>query len=276
MALALKTVPPAPMILHAEIDEIIRCRRLVTWLQPIINLKQGSIVGHEALIRGPAASQLHSPGPLFEAARRYGRLTELELVCLEVHMSCFARLRLPGRLFLNLNAATLLQADFPARFSRRFLHNLGLRPAQIVIELTEQLPVDDYDRLRAILAPYRRMGISFALDDLGTAYAGLRVWSELRPEFIKFDQHFIQGITDDSSKRHFIRSLQSIAQGLGCTTIAEGIETEADYQTVLALGVPLGQGYYFARPALGRMRNGSTLWREEPERLFPSGTAARW
>jgi GGDEF domain-containing protein/predicted transcriptional regulator len=164
-------------------------------------------------------------------------------------MRRFSRLKLPGRLFLNLNAVTMLQADFPSRFTRRFLHKLGLRPEQVVIELTEHLPVENYDALREVLAPYRRMGFSLALDDLGTAYAGLRVWSELRPEFIKFDKHFIHGINDDSFKKHFVDSLQNIAHGVGCQTIAEGIETRLEYQTVQSLGVNLGQGYYFARPA---------------------------
>lgn len=264
-ALALKTVPDQPDDLYAQLDGIIRGRQLTPWLQPIVNLRDGTIVGYEALVRGPSDSPLHLPVHLFDAAFRSGRLAELELLCLEVHMSCFAHLRLPGRLFLNLNAATLLQTDFPSRFSRRFLHRLGLRPESVVIELTEQLPVEDYDQLRDVLAPYRQMGFALALDDLGTAYAGLRVWSELRPEFIKFDKHFIQRINDDSVKRHFIYSLQTIAEGIGCRTIAEGIETRQECQTVHALDVHLGQGYYFARPS-------PTPLRELPRKLFPAGS----
>lgn len=179
-------------------------------------------------------------------------------------MTCFAQLKLPGRLFLNLNSVTLLQPDFPPRFSRRFLHKLDLHPEKVVLELTEQLPVENYDQLRESLAPYRRMGFSLALDNLGTAYSGLRVWSELRPEFIKFDKHFIQGIHEDSTKQHFISSLQSIAQRLGCRTIAEGIESGQEYQTVHSLDVHMGQGSYFARPAPAPPR-------ELPLKLFSSG-----
>jgi EAL domain-containing protein (putative c-di-GMP-specific phosphodiesterase class I) len=73
--------------------------------------------------------------------------------------------------------------------------------------------------------------------------------SSCRPDFIKFDEHFIQGINDDSFKRHFVDSLQNIARGVGCQTIAEGIETELELQTVHSLGVHLGQGHYLARPA---------------------------
>ncbi len=230
------------------LDEILQKRLLVPAFQPIIDLREGTIYGYEALIRGPSNSPLHSPATLFEVAERSGRLLDLDLLCREIHIRAFARLQLPGRLFLNVNPATLLQPGFPPGVTRRFLRQQGVGPERLVIELTEQAPIEDYDVVRQALAHYREMGFAVGIDDVGAGYSGLRLWSELRPDFVKLDRHFIQGIHEDSCKRQFVYSIQEIAGSLGCITVAEGIETADEFQVVQSLGVCFGQGYHFGRP----------------------------
>jgi EAL domain-containing protein (putative c-di-GMP-specific phosphodiesterase class I) len=236
-------------MLTERLHDIIANQRLTAWFQPILDLREGRIFGFEAVIRGPSDSPLHSPANLFAIAERCGRLVELDLLCRAVNIRAFARLRLEGRLFLNVTPATLLEPNFPPGFTRRFLKKLGLSPDRVVIELTEHHPIDDYNLMRQAIAYYRDMGFAVAIDDLGAGYAGLRLWSELRPDFVKFDRHFIQGIDEDPCKRQFIQSLQEIALSLGCRTIAEGVETTGECTLVQSLGVSLGQGYLFARPS---------------------------
>jgi diguanylate cyclase (GGDEF)-like protein len=232
-------------ILH----DILENSRLITWFQPIVDLKRGEIVGYESLVRGPSDSPLHSPASLFAVASGCGRLAELDMLCREVNISTFARLGLPGRLFLNVSPSTLLQPGFRSGFTRQFLLDHGLQPRQVVIELTEHFPVDNFELTRRSIAHYRDMGFAVAIDDLGAGFSGLRLWSELKPDFVKFDRHFIQGIDTDVCKSRFIRSLQEIADELGCLTIAEGVETEEECRMVNSLGVALGQGYFFSRPS---------------------------
>ena len=231
------------------LDDILARRRLTPLFQPIVSLAEGTIHGFEALIRGPSDSPLHSPVALYEVAERNGRLVDLDLMCREIHIRAFAQLQLPGRLFLNVNPTALLQPGFPPGVTKRFLRQQGLSPERVVIELTEQTPIDNYDLIRQALAHYREMGFSVAIDDLGAGYAGLRAWSELRPDFVKLDRHFIQGIHEDSAKRQFVYSIQEIASSMGCTTIAEGIETPEELLVVQSLGVGFGQGYHFDRPS---------------------------
>jgi len=230
-------------------DSILAKGQLVSWFQPIVDLQGDGIVGYEALVRGPADSPYHSPLNLFDAAMRRGRLTELELLCRETNVSSFIKHRLPGRLFLNVCPEAFLDPNFPIGFTRRLLEEYQLDPGQVVIELTEQQPIDDYQLLQNALQHYRAMGFAVALDDLGSAYAGLRNWEELNPNFVKFDKHFIQGIDRDPKKQKFIQSLVEIARHLGSITIAEGIETRAEYQLLQNFGVKYGQGYYFDRPS---------------------------
>ncbi|MGB4498702.1 MAG: bifunctional diguanylate cyclase/phosphodiesterase, partial [Methylococcaceae bacterium] len=122
-------------------------------------------------------------------------------------------------------------------------------PHNVVIELTEHKPTDDYEIMREAVTHYRGMGFEIALDDLGAGYSSLRLWSELLPEYVKIDQHFIQELQNDPVKLNFVRSIQGIASSLNCSVIAEGIETEAEFKLIEKLGISHAQGYYLARPS---------------------------
>lgn len=235
--------------LFSELDNVLEQGNLNAMFQPIVDIKAQQILGYEALIRGPSDSPLHSPVTLFEAGHSHGRLSELDLLCRKVSIKRFNKLALPGKLFLNTCPSVLLELDHPSGETLTTLKQLGISPDDIVIELTEQFPLDDYKVMREALFHYRAMGFKIAIDDLGAGYAGLRMWSELRPDYVKIDRHFIQNINEDIVKREFVHSIIDIARGLECAVVAEGIENEQEYQTVCSLGIKYGQGYYFARPA---------------------------
>jgi len=235
-------------VLQRELENILEHKSLSSWFQPIADLRKEQILGYEATVRGPSESPLHSPLILFDAAARHGFLREVEHLSRKVHIERWAELGLPGKLFINITPQILIESDYPSGVTMRFLRALGLSPENLIIELTEQQPVEDYDLMRRALDHYREMGFAVALDDVGAGYAGLRHWSELRPDYVKFDRHFIQGIHEDETKQQFIASMHEIALYLGCKAIAEGVEVEEEFQTVRSLGIPFAQGYYFARP----------------------------
>ncbi len=123
-------------------------------------------------------------------------------------------------------------------------------PAErIIIELSEQYPLDDYALMRDATDHFRALGFQIAIDDLGAGYAGLRAWSELRPDYVKVDRHFIERVDSDPVKREFLRSILEIAKELNCHVVAEGIETVEQLITVQSIGIPFGQGYFIGRPA---------------------------
>jgi len=255
------------------LDKLIRERFLTVLFQPIVNNSQRAIVGYEALIRGPSDTPLHSPVTLFETAARYGRLLELELLCREVSIHQFKRLNLPGKLFLNTSPESLFQPNFRSGCTLDILQQAGVRPDRVVIELTEHYPMENYEVIREAKHHYKAMGFEIAIDDLGAGYAGLRMWSELRPDYVKIDRHFMQDIHEDTVKQEFVRSIQNIARGLNCKVIGEGVETLEEYLSVARMGIEFCQGYYFARPA--QMPNtavATSAFAQQPEGLRqPSG-----
>lgn len=216
--------------------------------QPIICLSERRILGYEALTRGPSNSPLHSPIALFAVARQAGRLSELEIACRQSACRRFNEQQLPGKLFLNVSPESLLEAAHQPGRTLQLLQDLGIAPSQVVIELTEQTPIDDFQLLQTALHHYRAMGFSIALDDLGAGYSSLRLWSELRPDYVKIDRHFIDGIHQDALKREFVGSILQIAKASRAQVIAEGIELPEELAVLTEMGVDLVQGYLLGRP----------------------------
>lgn len=234
--------------LSQELFDILAHRQLTPIYQPVMSFVDQRIIGYECLVRGPDQSYLHYPYALFYTAIQCGRLLELEQLCCESAVKYFQQLRLAGKLFLNLSFASLLHPTFQAQSLFSLLTPYHFLPDQLVLEVGEKYRLEQIPLILKVLKSYRLLGCQIALNDLGVGYSDLRLWSELRPNYVKVDKYFIQDLQANYGKKEFIRSLRDIALRLNCQLIAEGIETEQDYKEVVALRVHLGQGYYFAHP----------------------------
>ena len=251
------------MNLTQELQGILAGQRLKPNFQPIMDLRDGSVHGFEGLIRGPSDTVLHSPLNLFNVARSAGMLLELDRACIFTLAQAFASIPGNQKLFLNINPESLSWWALESITQLQDLRALGLRPDRVVIELTECQPTSDYKRLLRSADLFRKLGFAIAIDDLGEGFSSLRLWSELRPEYVKIDQHFIQGVSQDPVKLQFLRSIQEIADKTGAQVVAEGLETEADLAVVLELGLAFGQGYLLGRP------NATPIQVLPPEQLRP-------
>jgi len=243
---------------------IIRQQNVKAVFQPIVHIQNRQIYGYEGLIRGPVNTVLHAPTRLFEAATWAGCVAELDLLCREVVIKRFAQLGLPGRLFMNVDPYSLVHEHFREGQTLKLIEQAGLTPSQVIIELTETHPVEDVQLMQQAMIHYRQMGFRVALDDLGAGYSGLKLWSEIRPDIVKIDRHFIQGVDQDRTKQQFVSAILKTATALGCRVITEGVETEKEYATLRKIGVEMLQGYYFCRPVeVPPLTISSKLFRKE-------------
>jgi len=238
--------PLSPELQKSELERLLRDDLLSALFQPIAAGRQ--IIAYEGLIRGPSDSYLHSPVNLFTAAARCNLLQELDFACRRTIIRSFVKAGLPGLLFLNVAPACLTVPGFRSGATLEILREAGLSPSRVVIELTEIHPADSLEQLQQALRHYREMGFRIALDDLGEGFSGLRLWSELQPDYVKIDKYFIQDIAADAQKRQFVRSMHHIALITGAKVIAEGVETREEFDTVRRIGIDLVQGYFLARP----------------------------
>jgi diguanylate cyclase (GGDEF)-like protein len=231
------------------LEDIIENRRLAAVFQPILDFRTHSYTGFEGLIRGPENTPLHSPKELFEMAEKHGMRRKLEQACRETVFRAFARLQLPGKLFINSSPDCLDDDLLLNGYTTDLLHQIGISPGRVVIELTENQRISDCPDIHKALAHYRNLGYKIAIDDLGEGFANLRMWSEIQPDYVKIDRHFIDGIAEDNLKHHFVKAMQNLAESCSAIIIAEGIENEADCLAVRDLGIAMGQGFLIARPA---------------------------
>jgi EAL domain-containing protein (putative c-di-GMP-specific phosphodiesterase class I) len=103
---------------------------------------------------------------------------------------------------------------------------------ELLSSCQKKYPLEDYEVVATAVEYYRHQGFQISIDDLGSGYSGLRVWSELVPDYVKIDQYFIREIHKSSIKREFARSIHEISKSLNCAVVAEGIETEEELSVV--------------------------------------------
>ena len=206
--------------------------------QPIIDLGTGLTVGFEVLTRFASGD---APDVVFADAAKVGLGPELEAATLAAGIR--DAVRLPSEAWLSLNVSPGFLGD-----PTRLLALLAHRTRPITLEITEHDLVDDYAPIHAamrILGPDVRL----AVDDAGAGVANFRHLVELRPAVVKIDAGLIRGVNADVSRQALVVGLVHFAAASGAIVLAEGIETEAEQETVERLGVSLGQGYRLGRPA---------------------------
>jgi len=215
--------------------------------QPIVNLRSRTVFAHEALIRGPMDSPLQFPDALFRTARDFGLDDELDQAARLRTLQEYLAQSSPKHLFINVSTEVLERLKSWKQCIRLF-EQLEIPMDQVVIEITEQTPIQDTKQFIHNIDRYRDQGFQIALDDLGTGYNGLKLWSELRPEFVKIDKHFILDVGKDAEKHRFIETIHTLANSLNSQVIAEGVEKEDDLAVLEQFGIPFVQGYLLLRP----------------------------
>ena len=209
------------------------------FFQPIVDLWDGSVVGHEALTRFDDG---RAPHLVFDLASRAGLGIDLETACLGASIA--ASVRLPANSYLSLNASPELVQ------SGRLGSILLNVPRPVVLEITEHVEIADYKSLRRELD---RLGpsVRLAVDDAGAGYASFRHILELAPDFVKIDLDLVRGVDAEPARQALIAGMGYFAVKRKLRLVAEGIETRRELDALQALAVPYGQGYLRGRPRDG-------------------------
>lgn len=210
--------------------------------QPIISTGNGTIVGYEALVRFPGYEE-KNPEAWFSRARRVGCDAQLEAVALRRAFE--HRASLPGNCFMTVNVSPHLLPSPEIRSVWADQGSLG----GVMVELTEQTPIDSYLELEPHLNALKSAGALIAIDDAGSGYAGLQHLLALRPAMIKMDRELVRDIDNDEAKRALLEMLGLFASRVDAWILAEGIERVEELDVIAGLGVPLVQGYLLGRPA---------------------------
>lgn len=234
-----------------RLQDLILRERIVTAYQPIMRLKDRTLLGCEALSRGARGSGLEAADALFGAAEDHRLLVELDRLCRRRALLSSGRIPSNARIFVNTLPATIRDPQFRGKPLIDFLDRAQVAPSRIVIEITEKLVIDNYGLFRETMAYFTDLGMSFAVDDVGAGYSGLESIARLKPTFLKIDISLVRDVHSSLVNREMVKAIVSLGTGIGATVIAEGIHSDEEVQALQAMGVDYGQGYYLARPEAG-------------------------
>nr|WP_219338518.1 EAL domain-containing protein [Luteimonas deserti] len=217
--------------------------------QPIVDARDRSIYGYEALVRGEDGA---GAGDVI-ARVRPEQLYRFDQTCRVRAIATAAELGLRERLFINFFPNAVYQPETCIRLTLRAAQIAGFPTERLVFEAAESEEVRDQAHVSRIFRDYRGRGFQTAIDDFGAGYAGLSSLVEFQPDLLKLDMKLVRGIDGDPVRRAIVEGVVGIAARVGCTVLAEGVETPGEYRALRALGIALFQGYLFGRPALEQL-----------------------
>lgn len=223
--------------------------RLPKWtcsfaFQPIVNSRTQQVKAYEALVRGP---KNESADEILSSIKP-ADLASFDEECRKAALGIAHRLDINCDLNLNL-LPNGFRADRDCLASTLDTAiEVGFAPERLVLEVTESEVLGNQDRFTELIGIYRGLGMRMAIDNFGSLYAPLNVLAELKPEQIKLDKKLVRGIQRLGPTQAIARAVLQICRDLGIELIAEGIESEAEFQWLRDQGVELFQGYLFAHP----------------------------
>jgi EAL domain-containing protein (putative c-di-GMP-specific phosphodiesterase class I) len=230
-----------------QLKRLIETGTVRTVFHPIVRMRDGQVIGHEALTRPGLETSFTSVEELFAFAESTDLLMDFERLCRKTAIRAVATLPRRGLVFLNASARAMEDPDWQNGAVDAQLAQSGLGPDDVVVEITERMAVDRQDAFQATLRGFKARGYRVAVDDMGAGYASLQSLAAIEPDFLKFDVSLVREIDRSSIKRSLLESLRTLAEKIHAQVIAEGVEREQERATLLALGIDLGQGFYFHR-----------------------------
>jgi predicted signal transduction protein with EAL and GGDEF domain len=244
--------------------------------QPIACLVTGTIIGFEALLRWthPEHGEI-SPTEFIPLAEDGGMIVPIGEWVLRSACREAGRWRQPLKISVNLSPAQITQTDITDIIASA-LSDAKLDPRRLDLEVTEGLLVGDPDGTLAALRRVKALGVGVAMDDFGTGYSSLAYFRAFPFDEVKIDRSFIEHLTTSRESLAIVRAVIGLGKGLGMSIIAEGVETEAQMQLLLAEGCDKIQGYLVGTPGpIGHYKR-SVLARRAAPCTDPAGWVEQW
>lgn len=234
---------------NMNFDDILKNAFVDTYFQPIINIADGSIIGYEALSRGPKDTDFYMPTALIAEAKRRNRMRDLDLLLRKMALVNAAKRNLLKPLFINIDPVALYedgQSDSIVRRSSDF----GIPAHRIVVEVSEKNALCSIDRFQHVISSYKADGFQIACDDITCTFANINAMSCLSPNYIKISGRLVHQINAnmDVDRLNELNTVMQIAKMINAKIIAVGVETVEELKTLYRMGIFAVQGNLLGEP----------------------------
>ncbi|MGL6069865.1 EAL domain-containing protein [Craterilacuibacter sp.] len=238
-----------------RIQQALNADEFVLYYQPKVNMRTGAVIGAEALIRWqhPALGLL-PPAAFLPAIENHSLSVAVGEWVIEralCEMLAWRKSGLAIPVSVNVGARQLQQPDFAQRLAQTLARHPEVKANDLELELLETSAMEDLSHVSRLIEDCRQLGVSFAMDDFGTGYSSLTYLKRLPVSLLKIDQSFVRGMLEDGDDLAILQGIIGLARAFGREVIAEGVETVAHGEMLLAMGCEQGQGYGIARPMPG-------------------------
>ena len=233
-----------------KVSRLIADRQLGIVFQPMVNLRNGSIYGYEALVRTPSQNSLTTTDALFDAAKAQHHQKQLELACMHEAIDQWAKKTNGSPVSLNISASSLLLLEQEPGDGAlmKLLDNCRLPSRVLTIEITGLSSRIDPLALAVPVNKLRKQDIQITFDDFRCTEAHMRLWSKLSPSVVKMDMKLTRGIAHSPEQQKRVRAVVALSRRHGNRLAAKGIETAEDILVLAEAGVDCGQGYFLGSP----------------------------
>jgi diguanylate cyclase (GGDEF)-like protein len=239
--------------LETDLRKAVDERALEMHYQPILSLRSGRIEAFEALVRWRHPDRgFVNPGEFIGVAETTGLIHEIGRLTLTESCRQMALWRkqfgdaAPRVMCVNMSSRQFASADLIAEIEA-ILAQTGLAPSSLKLEITESAFINDIRAAQATLERTQSLGIEWSLDDFGTGYSSLSHLHRLQVDTVKVDRSFVSRLEDDVRGLELVQAIVTLAHNLGMDVVAEGVETRAQAEQLLALGCEYAQGFYFSK-----------------------------
>ncbi len=239
--------------LESDLRRAVEQKEFCVYYQPIIALETGRLAGFEALVRWNHPRQgLVAPADFIPVAEETGLIVPigqwvLEEACTKIHeWQLISPIHRALSLSVNLSARQVAQPDLLDRIKDALEHS-KLDPHHLKLEITESVVMENAEAAVQVFKQLRSLGVQLSIDDFGTGYSSLSYLHRFPLNYLKIDRSFVKRLSTDHDHA-IVKTISTLAHNLGMEVIAEGVETEEQYQRLKDLGCEYGQGYLFSRP----------------------------
>jgi predicted signal transduction protein with EAL and GGDEF domain len=267
--------------LEDDLREATKNGELRVYFQPIVSLQDRCIRGFEALIRWQRPGLgLVAPGEFIAVAEETGLIVSigswvLREACTQIRAW---HLRFPSErphtIAVNVSTKQFIEPDLVNQVDQ-ILHETGLGPRSLIIEITESVAMQDVERTARIFSQLKLLGVHMSIDDFGTGYSSLSYLRHLPWDILKIDRSFVSEIEHGNGKRGIVHTMIDLAHDLIIDVVAEGVETVEQADALRALGCQYAQGYFFSKP-LDKDRMVALLGSSGPSYMLPHQSSSEF
>ena len=239
--------------LETDLRRAVEQGEFLVYYQPIVSLRDGQIVGFEALTRWQSPKGLVMPNDFIPVADETGIILSINRQLM--HEACQQLLSWqqlfpsnpPLSLSVNISPKQFAQADLAAQIGQ-LLQESGMDPRFVDLEITETIAMADAEKSAGMLSELKALGVGLDIDDFGTGYSSLSRLQSFRVDTLKIDRIFVSRMDSDHETHEIVRVIINLAHSLGLKVVAEGVETQAQFDLLRKLGCERAQGYLFSKP----------------------------